>query len=122
MIALGAGCMAVMLLVFCPSLLELIYGAELNQFFHLIPVMVLGTVMNTFLYFLLDVLVILRSLRGAVISGLIGLCICLIMAKPMISLWGMDGLNNVVVVSYAIAVIIAALCIMTSVRVKRKAE
>ena len=122
MIALGAGCMAVMLLVFCPSLLELIYGAGLNQFFHLIPVMVLGTVMNTFLYFLLDVLVILRSLRGAVISGLIGLCVCLIMAKPMISLWGMDGLNNVVVVSYAIAVIIAALCIMATVRVKHKAE
>lgn len=122
MIALGAGCMAVMVLAFCPSLLKLIYGSELNQFFYLIPVMVLGTVMNTFLYFLLDVLVILRNLRGAVISGLIGFCICLVMSKPMISLLGMDGLNYIVVVSYTIAVGFAALCILASVRARRRAE
>lgn len=114
-IAAGVICMALPLIFLGPNLLELVYSKEILIYCHLIPIMVLGTALNTFVYYLMDVLVVVRNLKGAVIASVIGFIICLVTVKPLIDCLEMDGLNIVVVISYAAAIICAGICIMTSV-------
>lgn len=121
-IFIGVVCLAVLLLVFGPYLLEMVYGSEITKYCYLITVMVLSTGLNTFLYFMMDVLVIVRNLMGSVLSGAIGIAACVVFASPFIEFWGMDGLNYVIAGSYFLSLVVAAICFVASIKNKRNDE
>lgn len=120
-IALGVAGMAGALLALGPHLLRLVYGNEIEPYTSLLLGMVVGTGLNTFVYYFMDVLVIMRNLRGSVIVGVFGLFACFLLAPRLETAWGMDGLNMVVILSYLIAVLSAAFFMMASIRKRRKA-
>lgn len=120
-IALGVMGMAIALLALGPHLLRFVYGNEIEPYTSLLLGMVVGTGLNTFVYYFMDVLVIMRNLRGSVIIGALGLFACFVLASRLETAWGMDGLNAVVILSYLVAVLGAIFFMVGSIRNRMKA-
>lgn len=118
-ITFGVGLLGILLILFGPSLLKLIYGPSIATYTGLLVGMVLATAINTFVYFLCDVLVVCRDLWTPVIASILGLLPCFLFARLFELRFGMNGINIIIIFSYTICLLILALRVLRIIRNER---
>lgn len=111
----GITVLGVLLMILGPVGLKMIYGDDILSFLSILPGMVLVTSLNAFFLFTIDVLVIVRDLRGQVLASCFGMVICILVCGHCLTAFFMDGINIATSVSFLGAAIVAILRLRTRV-------
>ncbi|MCH4180588.1 MAG: oligosaccharide flippase family protein [Atopobiaceae bacterium] len=91
--------------------LKLVYGESIADYTYLFPLVLVGTALLAFGWFLSDVLVLCRSLYGMLCEAGIAMAVALVVMIPLETMYGMDGINYTVIVAALSGVMAALLCI-----------
>jgi O-antigen/teichoic acid export membrane protein len=91
--------------------LKLVYGESIADYTYLFPLVLVGTALLAFGWFLSDVLVLCRSLYGMLCEAGIAMAAALVVMIPLETMYGMDGINYTVIVAASSGVMAALLCI-----------
>ena len=97
----------VLLLSLCgkPILLA-VYGNNIAPYTYLFPYVLISTAAIAVIWFISDSLIICRNLRGLLVSNAVALGITLLIMMPFERLFGMNGINYVVIASMLIGIIV----------------
>lgn len=82
-----------------PILLNLVYGQKVEGYTYLFTNVLISTSALAVLYYLTDVLVICRDIKGALISAAAALAITLATMIPLEATFDMQGINYVVIIA-----------------------
>jgi len=85
-----------------------VYGESIAAYTYLFPCVLISTGFIALMWFLSDVLVICRDMRGLLISNIIAFASCALLMIPLETAFGMNGINLVVIVSMTIGIVVAA--------------
>ena len=85
-----------------PILLNLVYGQKVEGYTHLFTNVLISTSVLAVLYYLTDVLVLCRDIKGSLISASIALATALATMVPLEAIFDMQGINYVVILSSVI--------------------
>ena len=91
-------CVALLSLI-GPPLLNLVYGQKVEGYTYLFTNVLISTSALALLYYLSDVLVLCRDIRGALISAAAALAITLATMIPLEASFEMQGINYVVIIA-----------------------
>lgn len=103
--------MLVMGLVGAPAL-TLIYGDSISDYVGLFPGVLVISACIAIIWFLTDVLIVLRRMRDILVFNAISFIISLATIKPLIDALYMDGINYSIIVSYAIGIVVGAVLLV----------
>jgi O-antigen/teichoic acid export membrane protein len=97
----------VLLLSLCgkPILLA-VYGNNIAPYTYLFPYVLISTAAIAVIWFISDSLIICRNLQGLLVSNAVALGITLLIMMPFERLFGMNGINYVVIASMLIGIIV----------------
>lgn len=101
------GFVAVGLSLAGPVLLPLVYGQSITDYVYLFPMVLVGTGLIAFLWLFSDVLIVCRDMRGLLVTDAAAFAVSLALVIPLEMLFGMNGINFVVVISMAAGLTIA---------------
>lgn len=90
-----------------PKMLLVLYGPSIEPYADLIVAVALCTFMLSLSNYLLDVLTILRDMRYGLLVTFFAFLGCVVLSEPLIRLFGMDGLNSVIVISTLLIMVAA---------------
>lgn len=91
-------CVALLSLI-GPPLLNLVYGQKVEGYTYLFTNVLISTSALALLYYLSDVLVLCRDIKGALISAVAALIITLATMIPLEAAFDMQGINYVVIIA-----------------------
>ena len=101
------GFVAVGLSLAGPVLLPLVYGQSITDYVYLFPMVLVGTGLIAFLWLFSDVLIVCRDMKGLLVTDAAAFAVSLALVIPLEMLFGMNGINFVVVISMAAGLTIA---------------
>lgn len=101
-------CVALLSLI-GPPLLNLVYGQKVESYIYLFTNVLISTSALALLYYLPDVLVLCRDIKGALISAAAALIITLGTMIPLEAAFDMQGINYVVIIASLAGAILFAL-------------
>lgn len=78
--------------------LTLLYGEVIGQYEELFLPVIVFTCLNALVWFLWNILIILREMKVLLIINLIGVVVCGLIMIPMIHQFGMQGVNYTLIV------------------------
>lgn len=87
-----------------PILLNLVYGQKVEGYTYLFTNVLISTSALAVLYYLTDVLVLCRDIKGSLISASAALAIALSTMVPLEAIFDMQGINYVVILSSVIGI------------------
>jgi O-antigen/teichoic acid export membrane protein len=90
-----------------PILLNLVYGQIVEGYTYLFTNVLISTSALAILYYLTDVLVLCRDIKGSLISASIALATALATMVPLEAIFDMQGINYVVILSSAIGIVVS---------------
>lgn len=85
--------------------LELLYGTEIAKYTHLLLPVVMFSSLNAYVWFLANVLIVLRKIKAFMWVYLLGLVISLVATIPFIDVFGMNGVTYTMIL-YSLVVIL----------------
>lgn len=88
-------------------LLRVLYGDEIGQYTYLLSPLVICTVLTAYIWFIGDLLIVMRDMVGNLIAYAIAMGVCAASMTWLISTWGMNGVSFTVILSYGCAIIFA---------------
>lgn len=94
-------------LVFGEFALGLVYGAEVAAGWRILPGVLICTGITAALNFYIDVLVIIRIVRGSIVAGLASLITCLLLITTVLN-EDMNSISFCIGMSYGVGMLIAA--------------
>lgn len=105
-----------------PMALQLLYGEGMGQYAYLILPMVICSVVTAYLWFLNDLLLVMRlNLRNAV-CNVVGVVASILFTFPLVDLFDMNGVSFTGIVSYGVAVVLSAICVFSGLRKMRSSS
>jgi len=90
-----------------PMLLNLVYGQKVEGYTYLFTNVLISTSVLAVLYYLTDVLVLCRDIRGSLISASAALIVALTTMIPLETVFDMQGINYAVILSSAIGIVVS---------------
>lgn len=87
-----------------PILLNLVYGQKVEGYTYLFTNVLISTSALAVLYYLTDILVLCRDIKGSLISASIALVMALATMVPLEAIFDMQGINYVVILSSVIGI------------------
>lgn len=87
-----------------PILLNLVYGQKVEGYTYLFTNVLISTSALAVLYYLTDVLVLCRDIKGSLISAFAALAMALSTMVPLEAIFDMQGINYVVIFSSVIGI------------------
>jgi O-antigen/teichoic acid export membrane protein len=87
-----------------PILLNLVYGQKVEGYTYLFTNVLISTSALAVLYYLTDVLVLCRDIKGSLISASAALAMALFTMVPLEAIFDMQGINFVVILSSVIGI------------------
>jgi len=87
-----------------PILLNLVYGQKVEGYTYLFTNVLISTSALAVLYYLTDVLVLCRDIKGSLISASAALAIALSTMVPLEAIFDMQGINYIVILSSVIGI------------------
>ncbi|RRF91545.1 MAG: hypothetical protein DUD31_08975 [Coriobacteriaceae bacterium] len=87
-----------------PILLNLVYGQKVKGYTYLFTNVLISTSALAVLYYLTDVLVLCRDIKGSLISASAALAMALFTMVPLEAIFDMQGINYVVILSSVIGI------------------
>lgn len=87
-----------------PILLNLVYGQKVEGYTYLFTNVLISTSALAVLYYLTDVLVLCRDIKGSLISASAALAMALSTMVPLEAIFDMQGINYVVILSSVIGI------------------
>lgn len=90
-----------------PILLNLVYGQKVEGYTYLFTNVLISTSALAVLYYLTDVLVLCRDIKGSLISASAGLIVALATMIPLEAAFDMQGINYVVILSSVIGIAVS---------------
>ena len=87
-----------------PILLNLVYGQKVEGYTYLFTNVLISTSALAVLYYLTDVLVLCRDIKGSLISAFAALAMALSTMVPLEAIFDMQGINYVVILSSVIGI------------------
>jgi O-antigen/teichoic acid export membrane protein len=118
MLALIVVCVVVLSWV-GPWALDLVYGQKVAGYTYLFTNVLICTSALAMLYYLSDVLILCRDIRGALISATAALIITLATMVPLEAAFDMQGINYVVIVACVSGIIISLVRLSRNKELKR---
>lgn len=115
-IASAAIASAVFLSLIGTPALALVYGQSVADYTYLFPYVLAGTCLIAFIWYLSDVLIICRDFRGVALCSVGALAVSLAAMVPLENLFGMNGINFVVIVAMLAGLAIATLRLYRAIR------
>lgn len=73
--------------------LKLLYGEHIGEYSYLLLPVIVFTCLNAYVWFLWNLLIILRALKKLLVISFVGLVSCLISMIPLILCFGMNGVS-----------------------------
>ncbi len=98
---------------------SLIFGTEVGQYYEISFLVVVCVGMTAAAIFMIDILVVFRMQKGAVISSLASVVSCIAVSSPFMGSFGMNGISVSVAFSYLVCCICSLVIIFCRAR-KRK--
>jgi len=89
--------------------LNLLYGKEIAEYSDLLIPVIIFTSLNGFVWFMWNVLIVLRKLKSLLFVNFSGLLFLLLIVRPMVTAYGMNG------VSYALIFFTVSLILQMSI-------
>lgn len=86
-----------------------VYGESIAAYTYLFPYVLISTGCIALMWFLSDVLVICRDMRGLLVSNVVAFASCALLMVPLETAFGMNGINFVVIASMTTGAVVAAL-------------
>lgn len=102
----------VLAFLFGPFLLEVLYGQSIEEYAWMIVPAVLAASVMAVAFFVTDLLIVVRSFKGAVLVNAAALAVCLVLINPLIEAWYMNGINVAIIVSFLVGIFIGALFVI----------
>lgn len=103
-----------------PPLLVMLYGDDIAGYTYLFTPVLISTVFIVVAGFLNDVLTILRKLWSFALSMFIALVLCAAMMVPLEGIFGMNGINLVIICAMGISAVFSAAIIIIKIREIKK--
>ncbi len=91
-----------------PILLEIIYGNGISAYSYVLTPLVVCTVLTAYIWFIGDLLIVVRDMSGNLFSYAIAMVVCVLTMNPLVSAWGMNGVSYSVIAAYSAALVFAA--------------
>lgn len=91
--------------------LILLYGKYIGEYSYLLLPVIIFTCLNAYVWFLWNLLIILRALKKLLIISFVGLASCVVSMIPMIFFLGMNGVSYSLII-YSIVMILLMLLLM----------
>ena len=91
--------------------LSLLYGKYIGKYSYLLLPVIIFTCLNAYVWFLWNLLIILRALKKLLIISFVGLASCVVSMIPMIFFLGMNGVSYSLII-YSIVMILLMLLLM----------
>lgn len=85
-----------------------VYGESIAAYTYLFPYVLVSTGFIALMWFLSDVLVICRDMRGLLFSNVVAFAACALLMVPLEMTFGMNGINFVVIASMTVGAVAAA--------------
>jgi len=73
--------------------LSLLYGKEIAEYSDLLIPVIIFTSLNGFVWFMWNVLIVLRKLKSLLFVNFAGLVFLLLIVRPMVTVYGMNGVS-----------------------------
>lgn len=99
-----------------PPLLVIIYGDSIADYTYLFTYVLISTVFIVLAELLSDILTILRRLWSYALSMILALALGTVIMIPFEGLWGMNGINFVVIAAMGASILFSAVVILRSIR------
>ena len=84
--------------------LNLLYGQRIAEHAYLFMPVICYTCLNAFVWFLWNLLIVIRRLKSLLVVNSIGLVICFLLIHPMITVFSMNGVSYTLII-YSVVVI-----------------
>lgn len=97
-------------------LLDFLYGNGISEYTYTLPPLVLCTVLTAYVWFIGDLLIVIRDMKGNLITYGISMIVCLLSMYVLISEFGMNGVSYTVILSFGLALVFAIVRIAASAR------
>ncbi len=98
-----------------PWLLTLVFGDSITSSLWIFPWSILGTAFIALISLAMDVLIVFRRAKAALLSCTVAFCVAAITAAPSIDAFGINGINLSISLAYLIGVAIGVLFIVRAV-------
>jgi O-antigen/teichoic acid export membrane protein len=95
-------------------LLTTFYGSSIESYVYLFPYVLVCTGLIAFMWYFSDVLVIMRSMRGLLVSNGAAFALCLVIMVPFETAFYMNGINYSIIASMILGVCLALFFIVRS--------
>lgn len=111
-------CAVVMLIfiLFGEWLLGFVYGGEIASYGYLLAPIVVCTGSTAAMFFLLDLLIVLRDFKGALLCNLVSLVLAVLFMNYFFEIQGMNGINLTITASYAVGIAASLFCVFLNLR------
>ena len=100
----GVAC-AVLLELFGAPILEMFFANNIGQYAYLLVPMIVSAMITAYVWFLNDLLIAVRDLRGNLIGSILPLVVALACMVPFVQWWGMNGVSFTAIASYLAAAV-----------------
>lgn len=100
----------------------LAFGQKFVPYTYLMYSMIGCTALYVISWLFTNVLIIMRKLKTCMVASLISLAVSLILAKPFINLFYMNGVSFNIIISYIIHILICAIMVYRTLKIKGKAS
>jgi O-antigen/teichoic acid export membrane protein len=94
-----------------PSALSLVYGQKVEGYTYLFTNVLISTGSIAILYYLTDVLVLIRNIRGSLISTTLALITSIVLMIPLETIFDMQGINYTVIIASLVGITVAFICL-----------
>lgn len=103
-----------------PILLNLVYSQKVEGYTYLFTNVLISTSALAVLYYLTDVLVLCRDIKGSLISASTALAMALATMVPLEAIFDMQGINYAVILSSAVGIAVSFFCIFRNEKLRAK--
>lgn len=117
MAAVGIIC-AVLLELFGPWLLNLLFGNSIGEYSYLILPLVFLAILTAYLWFINDLLITIRNFNGGFIANIIATVIAFTVCLVFVDAFNMNGVSFTGIVAYGVGIIIGFIFIAIQLRRK----
>jgi O-antigen/teichoic acid export membrane protein len=93
-------------LIFGEQLLLLLYSASIVPYTYTLPPLVVCTVITAYIWFIGDLFIAVRDLRGNLKMFSVSIAICCFSMVPLVEKFGMNGVSYCIIISFGLAVAI----------------
>lgn len=92
--------------LFGESVLTLVYGDSIRSSVYLLTPALVATAVTTLFAFMFDVLIVMRSLRAALVANAFALIISICCSRPMITAFDANGITLTVILAFGIGIVV----------------